>query len=106
MPMRHILLQMVCKDNWQVGVQISISLFSKNNNSGSSSLLNNPIVGNLISSFKNKLSNKYAVSGDQAGNIANVLITNVLGSLINKTNDNSNSNFSIGSLINSLTGNS
>lgn len=88
------------------GLQSLLSLFKNNTNSGSSGLLSNPIVGNIISSFKNKLTNNYAVSGDQAGNIANGLIPNVLGSLISKTNDNSNNTFSIGKLINSLTGNS
>ena len=79
-------------------------MFSTNNNAESSGLLSNPIVGNIISSFKNKLSDNYNVSGTEADNISNGLIPNVIGSLINKTNNPNDSSFSIGSIINSLTG--
>ena len=86
------------------GALQSLLSFFSNNNSPGGSLNSNPIVGNIINNFKNKLTNNYAVSGNQVGNIANGLITNVLGSLINKTNANSNHNFSISSLINTLKG--
>lgn len=86
------------------GLQKLLSMFSTNNNAESSGLLSNPIVGNIISSFKNKLSDNYNVSGTEADNISNGLIPNVIGSLINKTNNPNDSSFSIGSIINSLTG--
>lgn len=88
------------------GLQKLLSMFSTNNNAESSGLLSNPIVGNIISSFKNKLSDNYNVSGTEADNISNGLIPNVIGSLINKTNNPNDSSFSIGSIINSLTGTS
>ncbi len=87
------------------GLQSVLSLFSNgNNNSGGSSLLNNPIVSNIISSFTNKLTTNHGIAADQAGGIANNLIPNVLSNLISKTNDPNNSSFDIGSIISSLTG--
>lgn len=87
------------------GLQSVLSLFSNgNNNSGGSSLLNNPIVSNIISSFTNKLTTNHGIAPDQAGGIANNLIPSVLSNLISKTNDPSNSSFDIGSIISSLTG--
>ena len=88
------------------GLQKLLSMFNDNNNLGSGGLLSNPIVGNIISSFKNKLTNKYDVSGTEADNISTGLIPNVLSGLINKTNNPNDSSFSIGSIINSLTGES
>ena len=84
------------------GLQKLLSLFSSD--SGNNGLLSNPIVGNIISNFKNTLTNKYAVSGTEAENISSGLIPNVISSLINKTNNPNDSSFSIGSIINSLTG--
>ena len=87
------------------GLQSVLSLFSNgNNNSGGSSLLNNPIVSNIISSFTNKLTTNHGIAPDQAGGIANNLIPSVLSNLISKTNDPTNSSFDIGSIISSLTG--
>ena len=87
------------------GLQSVLSLFSNgNNNSGGSSLLNNPIVSNIISNFTNKLTTNHGIAPDQAGGIANNLIPSVLSNLISKTNDPSNSSFDIGSIISSLTG--
>ena len=87
------------------GLQSVLSLFSNgNNNSGGSSLLNNPIVSNIISSFTNKLTTNHGIAADQAGGIANNLIPSVLSNLISKTNDPNNSSFDIGSIISSLTG--
>ena len=87
------------------GLQSVLSLFSNgNNNSGGSSLLNNPIVSNIISNFTNKLTTNHGIAPDQAGGIANNLIPSVLSNLISKTNDPTNSSFDIGSIISSLTG--
>ena len=89
------------------GLQNVLSLFSNgNNNTGGciSGLLNNPIVGNIISSFTNKLTNNHGIPGDQASGIANSLIPNVLSNLVNRTNDPNNNSFDINSLIGSLTG--
>ena len=86
------------------GLQKLLSMFSSNTTAGNNGLLDNPIVGNIISSFKNKLTNKYSVSHSEADNISNSLIPNVLENLISKTNNPNDSSFSIGSIINSLTG--
>ena len=87
------------------GLQNILSLFGGNQNSGSaSSLLNNPIVGNIITSFTNKLTANHGISGDQASGIANNLIPGVISSLISKTNNPNDSSFDINSIIGSLTG--
>ncbi len=87
------------------GLQNILSLFGGNQNSGSaSSLLNNPIVGNIITSFTNKLTANHGIAGDQASGIANNLIPGVISSLINKTNNPNDSSFDINSIIGSLTG--
>ena len=87
------------------GLQNVLSLFGGNQNSGSaSSLLNNPIVGNIITSFTNKLTANHGIAGDQASGIANNLIPGVISSLISKTNNPNDSSFDINSIIGSLTG--
>ena len=87
------------------GLQNIISMFGGGSGSGSS-LLNNPIVGNIISSFTNKLTTQHGIAPEQAGGIATSLIPNVIGNLIHKTNDSNDSSFNINGIINSLTGNS
>ena len=91
------------------GLQNIMSLFGGGTNNaggGLSSLMNNPIVRNIISSFTNKLTNQHGIAPDQAGSIAGNLIPNVLSNLINKTNDSNDSSFNINGIIGSLTGNS
>ena len=66
-------------------------------------LLNNPIVRNIISNFTQKLTNNHGLSGVQAGGIATNLIPDVLGNLINKTNNPNDSSFDINSIIGPLT---
>ena len=88
------------------GLQNVMSLFGGgSNNGGISSLLNNPIVGNIISNFTNKLTNQHGIPSDQASGIAGNLIPNVLSNLINKTNNPDDSSFNINGIIGSLTGN-
>jgi len=89
------------------GLQNVLSLFNSNNSNASggiSSLLNNPIVGNIVSSFTNKLTINHGIPGDQANGIANNLIPSVLSNLVNRTNDPNNNSFNISSIIGSLTG--
>ena len=89
------------------GLQNILSLFGSNQNPGSgSSLLNNPIVSNIISNFTNKLTNNHGIAGDQASGIAKNLIPSVISSLISKTNNPNDSSFDINSIIGSLTGGS
>lgn len=90
------------------GLQTVLSLFGGAGTGGSnnsiSSLLNNPIVGNIISSFTNKLTNDHGIAGNQASGIANSLIPGVISSLISKTNNTNDSSFDINSIIGSLSG--
>ena len=85
------------------GLQKVLSLFGGNSGSGSS-LLNNPIVSNIISSFTNKLTNNHGIPGDQASGIANSLIPSAISNLVSKTNNPNDSSFNINSIIGSLTG--
>lgn len=87
------------------GLQSVLSLLGGNQNAGSgSSLLNNPIVSNIISNFTNKLTSNHGIAGDQASGIAKNLIPGVISSLISKTNNPNDSSFDINSIIGSLTG--
>ena len=88
------------------GIQNVVSLFGKNDkeSGGIGNLINNPIVSKIINSFTGKLTANHGVSEAQASGIAGSLIPNVIGSLINKTNDPGNSSFSLEGIIGSLTG--
>jgi hypothetical protein len=88
------------------GLQSVLSMFGNttSGNSGVGSMLNNPIVSNIISSFTNKLTNNHGIAGDQASGIAQNLIPNVISSLISKTNNPADSSFDINGIISSLTG--
>jgi hypothetical protein len=86
------------------GLQNLLSLFGNNNRQSSGNLLNNPIVNMMVGHFTEKLMTKYKMGGSQASNVANNLIPNVLGELINKSNDPNNSGFSLENLLNSITG--
>jgi len=85
------------------GAQNVLSLFNSGNSGG---LLNNPIVSNMINSFTNKLTNDHGVAPAQASGIAGNLIPDILGKLINRTNDPNDKGFDLGSIISSLTGGS
>ena len=86
------------------GAQNLLSLFGENNNQQSGGLLSNPIVNMMIGHLSDKLMNKFNLGGAQANNVASSLIPNVISSLINKTNDPSNSTFSLDGLLHSITG--
>jgi hypothetical protein len=91
------------------GLQNIMSLFGGGNNAGGggiSSLLNNPIVGNIISNFTNKLTSQHGITPEQASGIAGNLIPNVISSLIGRTNNPNDSSFDMNSIIGSLTGGS
>ncbi|MBL0356300.1 MAG: hypothetical protein IPP72_05170 [Chitinophagaceae bacterium] len=86
------------------GLQNVLSLFGKGGSGSGSSLLDNPIVSNIISNFTNKLTNNHGIASDQAGGIAGNLIPGVLSNLISKTNNPNDSSFDINGIIGSLTG--
>ena len=73
-----------------------------NGNNGTSSLLSNPIVSNIISSFTNKLTNNHGIVNDQGGGTAQNLIPDEISSLISKTNNPADNSFDINGFISSL----
>ena len=85
------------------GLQSLLSLFGSGTNK--KSLLSNPIVSMMMGHFAGKLMNKFNMNNDQANNVSGNLIPDVLGSLINKTNDSNDSGFSLEKLLGSITGN-
>lgn len=91
------------------GLSDIMSMFGGTQNSAASSnglsgLINNPIVGNIISSFTNKLTNQHGIAQDQASGIAGNLIPSVISKLITRTQDPNDSGFDMNSIIGSLTG--
>ena len=84
------------------GVQNVVSLFGGGANK--KSLLSNPIVSMMMGHFASKLMNKFNMGPSQANNLSGNLIPNVLGKLINKSNDTYDSTFSLEKLLGSITG--
>ena len=84
------------------GVQNVVSMFGGNTNK--KSLLSNPIVSMMMGHFASKLMNKFNMGTRQANNLSGNLIPNVLGTLINKSNDRNDSAFSLEKLLASITG--
>ncbi len=83
------------------GLQSVISMLSGGGNV--SALANNPIVGNIISNFTNKLTGN-GVAGGAASSIAASLIPTVMSKLVNNTTDPNNSAFSLEGILHTLTG--
>ena len=90
--------------NISVGLQSVLSMFGNiaNGNNGTSSLLSNPIVSNIISSFTNKLTNNHGIVNDQGGGTAQNLIPDEISSLISKTNNPADNSFDIKGIISYL----
>ena len=84
------------------GTQNILSMFGGSTNK--KSLLSNPIVSMMMGHFASKLMNKFKMGTSQANNLSGNLIPNVLGSLINKSNDANDSAFSLEKLLASITG--
>jgi hypothetical protein len=84
------------------GIQSLLSLFGGGSNK--KSLLSNPIVSMMMGHFASKLMNKFNLNNNQANNLSGNLIPSVLGSLINRTNDPNDQNFSLEKLLGSITG--
>jgi hypothetical protein len=84
------------------GVQNLSSLFG--GGTDKKSLLSNPIVSMMMGHFASKLMNKYNMNSSSANNVSGHLIPNILGSLINKSNDPGDSTFSLDKILASITG--
>jgi len=85
------------------GVQSLLAMF--NNGSNKQGLLNNPIVSMMVGHFAGKLMNKFGLDNSKANQVSSGLIPNVLGELINKTNNPDDNGFSLEGLLGSITGN-
>lgn len=85
------------------GVQSLLSLFGGGHEK--KTLLSNPIVSMMMGHFAGKLMNKFNMNNNQANNLSGSLIPDVLGNLINKSNDPNDSGFSLEKLLGSITGN-
>ena len=85
------------------GLQSLLALF-KGGGADKKSLLSNPIVSMMMGHFAGKLMNKFNLGSAQANNLSGSLIPDVLGSLINKTNDSNDSSFSLEKILGSITG--
>ncbi|MEO6329596.1 MAG: hypothetical protein ABIO55_11715 [Ginsengibacter sp.] len=85
------------------GLQSLLALFGTGTGD-KKGLLSNPIVSMMMGHFAGKLMNKFNLNNSQANNLSGTLIPNVLGSLINKTSDPNNSEFSLEKLLSSITG--
>jgi hypothetical protein len=84
------------------GTQSILSMFGGNTNK--KNLLSNPVVSMMMGHFASKLMNKYNMGSSQANNLSGNLIPNILGKLINKSNDPNDSAFSLEKLLASITG--
>lgn len=67
-------------------------------------LQNNPLVGNIVSQLSGSLGSKFGVDGAQAQQIAGQLIPQILGSLVNKTNNPNDVSFNINDIMGHLGG--
>ena len=86
-------------------MQSVLSMFGNivNGNNGTSSLLSNPIVSNIISSFTINLNNNLGIANDQAGGIAQNLVPDEISSLISKTTNPAEHSFDINGFISYFT---
>jgi hypothetical protein len=64
----------------------------------------NPLVGGIVNNLVGSLMKKFGIDSPMATSIAASLIPSVLGKLVNKTNDPSDSSFNINDIIGALTG--
>lgn len=86
------------------GLQNILNLFSGGNKSGTSGLMQNPIVNMMTGHFMKKLMSKFGINSGAASNVASNLIPNVLNDLISKTKDPNDNSIDLNSIIKSLTG--
>ena len=82
-------------------VQSILKMFTGNHNVSDSSVTNN-VSGGLIE----RLKNKFGLSHNEASNVANDVVPNVMDNLVKKTNDPNDSSFDIQSIFNKLSGGS
>jgi hypothetical protein len=85
------------------GLNQVMKLFS-GGGSGGSSILNNPLVQNIVQSFTGQLTNRFQVNPAQAAQVSSNLIPQVLQQFTGKVADPNDSSIDINSVMQSLTG--
>jgi hypothetical protein len=80
------------------GLETIMGLFSGGNNAI------NGEVANMSGNIANSLMGKFGIGSEQAGGIVNMLLPQVINSLISKTNDPNDNSFDVQSIIGSLMG--
>lgn len=87
------------------GLTQVMSMFSQGGSqSGAGSLLNNPMVQNIIQQFTGKLTNQFSVSPDQASQVSQSLIPQVLSGFAGKVADPNDQSLDINGVMQSLIG--
>jgi hypothetical protein len=84
----------------QGNIQQLLSLFQGN----SASVQNHPAVQNMSTGFIGQLMEKFGLNQSAAAGVASGLIPNVLQSLVQKTNDPSDSSFTLDGIVSHLGG--
>jgi len=84
----------------QGGIEELASLFQGKNAQD----INNPAVQNLTQQLSGNLNQKFGLSTETSSGVAGNIITQVLGSLVNKAKDPNDKSFQISDLIGAITG--
>lgn len=85
------------------GLSQVMKLFS-NNGSGGGSILDNPLVQNIVQSFTGQLTSQFQVNPAQAAQVSGNLIPQVLQQFTGRVADPNDSSIDINSVMQSLTG--
>ena len=80
-----------------------VSMFK---NGGSSGMMNNPMVAQLINKVAGSLASKFGISPQTATQIASGILPQVLSKFVNKTNDPNDNDFDLQDVIKNVSGNS
>lgn len=87
------------------GLSQVMNMFSQGGaQGGAGSLLNNPMVQGIIQQFTGKLTNQFSVSPDQASQVSQSLIPQVLSSFAGKVADPNDQSLDINGVMQSLIG--
>ncbi|MCP9770840.1 DUF937 domain-containing protein [Lacihabitans sp. LS3-19] len=91
--------------NSQGGVGSLLGLLGGGNSqAGGSSLLSNPIVASIAQNVMGNIMSKFGLSSSAASGVVGNMLPQVLGGLINKTNDPNDSSIDMGSIMGVLSG--
>lgn len=88
------------------GLSQVMRMFGQGGSGNISSMLNNPLVQQIIQQFTGNLTGKYNVGASQASQLSESLIPQVLSGLAGKVNDPNDSSVDINSVMRSLSGES